>query len=87
MLTVAAPSGEKYDNNYRNERKEEHCRMSDPLYNLASPLYDRNWYQGIFGLGQLSSGHCYTFNPDNYSSSGTQGQLYAFLGKTVGGEL
>ena len=30
--------------------------------NLASSLYDRNWQQGIFGLGDLSSGHCFTFN-------------------------
>ena len=56
--------------------------MGDPLYNLTSQLYSDNWYSGLYGLGNRASGHCHTFNPENVSVAGHQGQLYAYLGNT-----
>ena len=56
--------------------------MGDPLYNLTSQLYSGNWYSGLYGLGNRASGHCHTFNPENVSVAGHQGQLYAYLGNT-----
>ena len=55
--------------------------MADPLYDLTSQLYSANWYSGLYLLDNRASGHCHTFNPENVSVAGHQGQLYAYLGQ------
>ena len=50
----------------------------DPRYNLASELYNPRWEEGVYRL--YETGHCHTFNPENVSLSGLQGQHYLNLG-------
>ena len=56
-------------------------RRDGPLYNLASSLYSSSWEEGVYRLQE--TGHCHTFNPENFSNSGLQGQHYALLGLEV----
>ena len=51
---------------------------SDPMYNLASELYNPRWEEGVYRL--YETGHCHTFNPENVSLAGLQGQHYLNLG-------
>ena len=51
---------------------------SDPQYNLASEVYTARWEEGVYRL--YETGHCHTFNPENVSLSGLQGQHYLNLG-------
>ena len=51
----------------------------DPQYNLASSLHSSRWEEGVYSL--YETGHCHTFNPENVSLSGLQGQHYFNLGK------
>ena len=53
----------------------------DPRYNLASSLYGPQWEEGLYRL--ISDGHCHTFNPENVSYSGLQGQHYLNLGHQI----
>ena len=55
--------------------------MDSALYNLTSDLYQDDWYEGLYGLGNRDRAHCHTFNPKNVSAAGHQGQLYAYLGQ------
>ena len=50
----------------------------DPRYNLASELYSPRWEEGLYRL--YETGHCHTFNPENFSLAGLQGLHYLNLG-------
>ena len=52
--------------------------LDDPRYNLASELYSDRWEEGLYRL--YETGHCHTFNPENVSLAGLQGQHYFNLG-------
>ena len=56
-------------------------RSEDPLYNLASPLYSRRWEERVYSLQGV--GHCHTFNPENVSLSGLNGQHIVHLGQRL----
>ena len=56
-------------------------RLEDPLYNLASPLYSRRWEERVYSL--QGAGHCHTFNPENVSLSGLNGQHIVHLGQRL----
>ena len=56
-------------------------RLEDPLYNLASSLYNGRWEERIFRL--QGPGHCHTFSPENVSLSGVNGQLIMYLGTVL----
>ena len=56
-------------------------RLEDPLYNLASPLYNRRWEERGYSLQGV--GHCHTFNPENVSLSGLNGQHIVHLGQRL----
>ena len=65
-------------------RERLYCRLDSPLYNLASPQYNRHWEERVFRLQE--AGHCHTFNPQNVSHADMKGQTFLYLGEEQSGK-
>ena len=59
---------------------KSNTNVLNSVYNLANGEHSDLWNENIFMLKSLSSGHCHTYNPENYSLAGNRGQFYAMLG-------
>ena len=59
---------------------KSNTNVINSVYNLANEEHSDLWKENIFMLKSLSSGHCHTYNPENYSLAGNRGQFYAMLG-------